>query len=768
MSAPNTETGLAETLGDERIRPFLPLVYVAWADGELTADELEGIVAAVAAASVDPDGQVALRRWLDPEHPPTPDDLELLRLTVADWSASLDPGAATSVTELGVAIAEHTRGEPAISTEERAALTAIDASIGPLGPAPRALQPAAPLREMVRPEPAFDVDALTAFLDGQNAEIRAQMRNVLSGPSFAYPDQPSRGEYRDLVLTWTKTLADEGLGRVAYLPPHGEGNVAAAVDVVAMLGHHDLSLMTKFGVQFGLFGAAIAQLGTAHHHAGYLDDAASMALPGCFAMTETGHGSNVRDLETQAVYDPDADQLVVTTPNDLARKDYIGNAATHGQMAVVFARLVVGDMDHGVHALLVPIRDRDGQVVDGVRIEDNEGKGGLNGVDNGIIWFDGIRVPRTALLDRFAEIGDDGVYRSDIPDPDRRFFTTIGTLVGGRIGVGAAAVNAAKSAITIAIRYAHRRRQFGPSHDAETLLIDYPLHQQRLIPRLAATYAYDFAFRSLIDDFAGGAVNQREIEARAAGLKAFATWHAVDAVGAARQACGGQGYLSENRLTAMAADIDVFTTYEGDNTVLSLLVARGLLSEFRHEFESLNTAGLVRYLFGRATTAISEASPVTGSTSDPDDLIDAAWQLGQLRWREEHLVASLVQRLKKRIDDGVDPFEAFTQVQTHAFDAAAAHVDREVLGSFIGAVADAGEGPMRDTLDRLRALHGLATIQGDLSWFQEHGHLSGSTARAIRKTLEGMAEKVAAESLALVDAFAIPDEVLAAPIATGD
>jgi acyl-CoA oxidase len=369
-------------------------------------------------------------------------------------------------------------------------------------------------------------------------------------------------------------------------------------------------------------------------------------------------------------------------------------------------------------------------------------------------------------LNRFADIDDQGEYVSDIPDPDRRFFTMIGTLVGGRIGVGAAAVNVAKSALTIAVRYAHRRRQFGPMPEAETLLIDYPIHQQRLIPRLAATYAYHFAYEALIEDFGSGTEDQRQIEGRAAGLKAFATWHAIDAIQSAREATGGQGFLTENRLTTMRADADIFTTYEGDNTVLAQLVAKGLLSEFRQQFESMSTTGMVRYLFRRTSGAISETSPVTRSATDVDQLTDSAWQREQLEWREAHQIESLGKRIKKRIDDGVEPFDAFTQLQTHAIAVAASHVERLVLESFASAVDRLEDGPIRDTLDRLRALHGLATIQRDLGWFQEHGRLSAASAGAIRETHDLLVQDVAADSLALVDAFAIPDQILAAPIAT--
>ena len=67
----------------------------------------------------------------------------------------------------------------------------------------------------------------------------------------------------------------------------------------------------------------------------------TLKLPGCFAMTETGHGSDVQSVRTTATYDAATGEFVIDTPDDDARKDYIGNAARHGRLAVVFAQLVV-------------------------------------------------------------------------------------------------------------------------------------------------------------------------------------------------------------------------------------------------------------------------------------------------------------------------------------------------------------------------------------------------------------------------------------------
>jgi acyl-CoA oxidase len=81
-------------------------------------------------------------------------------------------------------------------------------------------------------------------------------------------------------------------------------------------------------------------LGTEKHHRQYLRDVGTLVLPGCFAMTETGHGSNVRGIETTATYQHGTRSFIIHTPNQLAQKEYIGNAACPRSDRV----LVVGGM----------------------------------------------------------------------------------------------------------------------------------------------------------------------------------------------------------------------------------------------------------------------------------------------------------------------------------------------------------------------------------------------------------------------------------------
>jgi acyl-CoA oxidase len=534
------------------------------------------------------------------------------------------------------------------------------------------------------------------------------------------------------------------------------------------LAYHDLSLVIKFGVQFGLFGGSIHRLGTERHHDEFLERAGTLDLPGCFAMTEWGHGSNVRELETTARYDPDTEEFVINTPHDAARKEWIGNAAAHGQMATVFAQLRTDGEEHGVHAFLVPIRNEDGTPHPRVRIEDCGEKVGLNGVDNGRLWFDQVRIPRAHLLDRYAQVAPDGTYNSPIPSPGKRFFTMLSTLIGGRISVARAGLSAAKSGLTIAVRYGNRRRQFGPKDEPEVPLLDYRTHKRRLLPRLATTYALHFALEDLTTRFAqkGRDESLETIEAEANALKAYATWHTSDTLQEAREACGGQGYRADNRIGRLRADTDVFTTFEGDNTVLMLQVAKGLLSDFQREFRDMNLLGMARFVADEMATQVQELNPVVTRKTDPEHLRSLTFQQSALAYRAEQQLQTAGRRLQRRMDDGMDPFDAFVDVQDHLVQCAQAEAERIILERFADAVEEVEESDLRDTLTTLRRLFGLSRIEAGLDWFLEAGYVSGSKAKAIRGSVNDLCDEVRPEAEALVEAFGIPDASLAAPIAT--
>ncbi|MFC9280143.1 acyl-CoA dehydrogenase [Streptomyces collinus] len=645
----------------------------------------------------------------------------------------------------------------------------------------------APAGGRLRPE--IDVPALTAVLDGEYAGIRDLVRTNLVTHAAVLDEADALGidAFRERVRDVVVQLAATGQTGMGFPGAYGGGDdVGASIAAFETLAFGDLSVLVKVGVQFGLFGGAILHLGTDHHHKTYLPRLVTGELMGCFAMTEVGHGSNVQALGTIARYDPENREFVLTTPDEQARKDYIGNAARHAELAVVFAQLEVDGRAEGVHAFVVPLRS-DGRVLPGVAIEDDGRKMGLNGVDNGRIRFDGVRVPREALLDRFAQVTPEGRYESAIENPDRRFFTMLGTLVQGRVSVAGAGVGVAKVALAVATKYADRRRQFTSSPGTEEqVLLDYGLHQRRLLPLIARTYALHFAqdvVRAQLHEVFSGIEDdpqaRRRLESRAAGIKALATWHATRVVQECREACGGAGYLARNRFAALKRDSDVFTTFEGDNHVLLQLVAKGLLTDHATEFEDLDQLGMVRYVTGLAVETVIERTSAHkllervrdllpgGDAWDREaGLLDSEYHLAMVRFREEHMLAGLARRMKRGIQQD-EPGAVFSLIQDHVIALARAHVERLVTEAFVDKVRALPEGTEKDGLGLLCDLFALSTIEADRAWFMEHGRLTVQRSKAISREVNDLCRKVRPLAVDLVDAWGVPAPVLRAPDLVG-
>lgn len=353
-------------------------------------------------------------------------------------------------------------------------------------------------------EPRVDVAALGEQLLGRWADIRLHARDLAGREVVQKVEGLTHTEHRSRVFGQLKYLVDNNAvhrafpSRLGGSDDHG-GNIAGFEELVTA----DPSLQIKAGVQWGLFGSAVMHLGTREHHDKWLPGIMSLEIPGCFAMTETGHGSDVASIATTATYDEETQEFVIDTPFRAAWKDYIGNAANDGLAAVVFAQLITRKVNHGVHAFYVDLRDpATGDFLPGIGGEDDGIKGGLNGIDNGRLHFTNVRIPRTNLLNRYGDVAVDGTYSSTIESPGRRFFTMLGTLVQGRVSLDGAAVAASKVALQSAIHYAAERRQFNAtSPTEEEVLLDYQRHQRRLFTRLATTYAASFAHEQLLQKF---------------------------------------------------------------------------------------------------------------------------------------------------------------------------------------------------------------------------------------------------------------------------
>jgi len=474
----------------------------------------------------------------------------------------------------------------------------------------------------------------------------------------------------------------------------------------------------------------------------------------------------VKGIETTATYHHATKSFVIHTPNLLAQKEYIGNAAVHGQMATVFAKLIVEDKDYGVGAFLVPLRDKKGTVLSGITIEDCGRKMGLNGVDNGKIRFNNVIIPYDNMLDKFAQVTEHGKFASPIASDNRRFFTMLGTLVGGRIGIPRSGLSAVKSGLTIAIRYSDQRKQFGPEGAAEVPILNYRTHQRRLMPLLANAYALHFSLQYLTNRFLNRKEeDMQEIEALAAGLKSFSTWNTTHTLQECRECCGGKGYLAENRIGALKNDSEIYTTFEGDNTVLMQLVAKSRLTEFKQEFANMNLFGVLNYVADQAKTSLTEMNPLIVRNTDDEHLLDFEFQLNAFKYRERDILTSAAKRLKRHIDSGMDSFDAFNVCQHHLVEVGHAYINRIILEQFIKQIEATDDSGCKAILSKLCRLFALSQMDANKGWYLENGYMEGVKTKAIRKMVNQLCWEIRQDAVPLVNAFNIPDACLAAPIA---
>jgi acyl-CoA oxidase len=633
----------------------------------------------------------------------------------------------------------------------------------------------------------IDVAALGETLLGRWKDVRLASRELMKREEFHRIPGQSMADHRERTLGQLHALVKERAvlrafpARLGGFDDHG-GNLAQFEEIAIA----DPSLQIKSGVQWGLFAAAILHLGTERHHDQFLPGAMSLAVPGAFAMTETGHGSDVSSIGTTATFDPATDEFVIETPFRAAWKDYLGNAAKDGQAAVVFAQLIVGGTNHGVHALYVPIRDGK-DFLPGIGGEDDGLKGGLNGIDNGRLHFSGVRVPRTNLLNRYGDVDENGVYRSSIASPGRRFFTMIGTLVQGRVSLDGAAVVASKLALKIAITYGSERRQFADGQDGEEIvLMDYQRHQRRLLSRLATTYAMSFAHERLLEKFDSvfsGAratdADRQELETLAAALKSFSTWSALDILQESREACGGAGFLAENRFTQLRQDLDIYVTFEGDNNVLLQLVAKRLLADYAKGFKNADAAaiaGLVATQVGEVAVnrsglrALGQSIQDFGSRARSIGFVRGADAQRQLLTDRVHtMVAGIAGRLK-----GVGQLSTaeaaalFNANQNELIEAAYAHSELLEWEAFTDALDGIQDADTKKVLTWLRDLFGFTLIEKHAAWYLVNGRLSTTRATAITDYIDDrLLPRLRTHALDLVDAFGFAPEHLRAPIATG-
>ncbi|KAK7346745.1 hypothetical protein VNO80_21268 [Phaseolus coccineus] len=599
----------------------------------------------------------------------------------------------------------------------------------------------------------FDVEEMKIVWAGSRhaLEVSDKMaRLVASDPAFRKDDRPRLGRKELFKNTLKKTVYAWKRIIELRLSEEEASKLRSFVDQPAFTDLH-----------WGMFIPAIKGQGTEEQQQKWLPLAQKMQIIGCYAQTELGHGSNVQGLETTATFDPKTDEFVIHSPTLTSSKWWPGGLGKVSTHAIVYARLITDGQDHGVHGFIVQLRSLDDHLpLPGITVGDigmKFGNGAYNSMDNGVLRFDHVRIPRNQMLMRVSQVTREGKYaQSSVPRQ-----LVYGTMVYVRQTIVSDASLALSRAVCIATRYSAVRRQFGSKQGSlETQVIDYKTQQARLFPLLASAYAFKFVgewLKWLYTDVmkrlqANDFSTLPEAHACTAGLKSLTTSATADGIEECRKLCGGHGYLCSSGLPELFAVYVPTCTYEGDNIVLLLQVARHLIKSISQLRSGKKPVGTTSYI-GRVEQLMLYSSDVQKA----EDWLKPNTVLGAFEARAAKKSVACAQNLSKF----TNPEEGFQELSSDLVEAAVAHCQLIVVSKFIEKLQQdiPGKG-VKHQLELLCSIYALSLLHKHLGDFLSTGCITPEQGSLANDMLRSLYSQLRPNAIGLVDAFNYTDHYL--------
>ncbi|CAG8483788.1 1261_t:CDS:10, partial [Scutellospora calospora] len=417
----------------------------------------------------------------------------------------------------------------------------------------------------------------------------------------------------------------------------------------AMCIYSETFSMKKY-VHDSLFRQSIEFFGTKEQQDEWMDDVLNWRIIGCFSMTELGHSSFLRGLETTATFDIVHDEFVINSPTLTATKWWIGMAGQTATHTIAICKTIIDSKSYGIDWFIVPLRDRKtGHLLPGVTAGDNGAKYGRHGLDNGWIQFSNVRIPRKNMLMRWSKVTEDGKY---IPPQNPAIVYT--NLIGERLNIFNGTQNFLGKPLTIVCRYSCVRRQ--GINDEQ--IMDYQTHYIRLVPCVASIYVINMVNRNVrarwIELTKLIKTNQSEylknatdMHALSSGLKGTITWWGSEVFERCRRALGGHAYSAYNAIGPSIGDWGVATTGGGDNFVLLQQTAKYLISSYEKMIQGQRLSGSVEYFnnFQRISKVFKS------DLSNEKQLFDIQYNLDMYTWLVKQKLQSLFAILTQSQED---------------------------------------------------------------------------------------------------------------------
>jgi acyl-CoA oxidase len=492
----------------------------------------------------------------------------------------------------------------------------------------------------------------------------------------------------------------------------------------------------------------------------WLPIAKAYGIIGNYAQTELAHGSNVRGLGTTATFVAETDEFEINTPDLLAVKWWpgaLGHTSTH---AIIFARLILGGKDLGIHSFLVQLRSlQDHSPLAGIEVGDIGDKMGFASIDNGFLRLDKVRIPRTNMLMRFARVTCAGEYKTS-PASKK---LTFGTMTRVRTHFVESSSFALSKAVTIAIRYSAVRRQFKADRgdQKEVQIMDYGTQQHQLFPLLASAFAIRFTalqMNNLLDatmvDPTGGGLG--ELHASSCGLKSLCTRIASDGIETCRRCCGGHGYMAASGLPELYTYFVHMCTAEGENYVVTQQTTRYLLKNLaKSQTHGDKVSGSASY--------INEIHSIRKSTCalPPDEsLCDLDVLVAAFRHRVAWRLYGLALSLNAARSNGASEHEIWNRYQMDAHRVSDAHSLFVIASAFVQGVKQQTDAAIKDILTALARVFILGQLENVAADFVLSGYFDGAQLMYLKDALLDQFVVIRSNAVALVDAFGHSDFVL--------